>query len=104
MIMGTTMDMDNMMRHQNITLAMIIITKEMLMPTILDMDMDTMVFMGKKIIYKICTGQISSLVTIIHVPIIIADFMDTGSSKQDMCMEDIPTIDTTTDATTIFVE
>lgn len=50
MIMGTTMDMDNMMRHQNITLAMIIITKEMLMPTILDMD--TMVFMGRKIIYK----------------------------------------------------
>ena len=72
-----------------------IFTKEMRMPTILDMD--TMVFMGKKIFTYVCIGVNLSLVTIIIVPIIINDFMDTGSFKLDMYMVAIPTIDTTTD-------
>ena len=94
MIMGTIMDKDIMMQHRDITLVMVIFTKEMPMPTILDMG--TMVFMGNFIFFK-NTSQISLLVTIIHVPIIIGDFMDTGSSKQDMCTVDIPTIGTITE-------
>ena len=47
MIMATSMDMDNIIQLQDINMVITIFTKEMQMPTILDMD--TMVFMGKKI-------------------------------------------------------
>ena len=87
------MDMDNII--QDINMVITIFTREMRMPTILDMD--TMVFTGKKNIYK-CIGVNTSLVTIITVPTTTVDFMDIGSFKLDMYMVDIPTIDTTTDS------
>ena len=44
------------------------------------------------------TCNLSFIVTIILVHIIIAVFMATGSFRLDMCMVDIPTIDTTTES------